>query len=152
MRRAALDNDANRGVLLVVAFALTSVVLIAVGSQLALDAKTGWSDVTLTIGTLIMAWLFANTVYALHYAHLFYSSDDGGKDSAGIEFPGGDATPSFSDFLYFAFTIGCTLAVSDTNVTSPHIRRVVTAHSVAGFIYNVGVFALTVNLLAGHSH
>lgn len=151
MRLAAADNDANRGILLIVAFALTSVVLVAVGSQLALSTKTSLSDIGLTIFTLIMAWVFANAVYSLHYAHLFYTSDDGGKDMAGIEFPGTGKHPEFADFVYFAFTIGCTLAVSDTNVTSPHIRKVVTAHSVAGFIYNVGVFALTVNLLAGKS-
>ncbi|WP_309661399.1 DUF1345 domain-containing protein [Sphingomonas sp.] len=151
MRLAAEENDANRGVLLIVAFALTSVVLVAVGSQLAMTTKTSLADISLTILTLIMAWVFANAVYSLHYAHLFYTSDDGGKDMAGIEFPGTGKHPEFADFVYFAFTIGCTLAVSDTNVTSPHIRKVVTAHSVAGFIYNVGVFALTVNLLAGRS-
>lgn len=151
MRRASIENDANRTILLIVAFALTCVVLVAVGSQLALDKKTTWVDVALTIITLIMAWVFANTVYALHYAHLFYTTDDGGDVRAGITFPGGAKNPEFADFVYFAFTIGCTLAVSDTEVTSPHTRKVVTAHSVAGFIYNVGVFALTVNLLAGKS-
>jgi len=151
MRVAATENDANRTILLIVASALTCVVLVAVGSQLALRTKTSWSDIALTIATLIMAWVFANAVYALHYAHLFYTSDDGGKDMAGIEFPGTSKHPEFADFVYFAFTIGCTLAVSDTNVTSPHIRKIVTAHSIAGFIYNVGVFALTVNLLAGRS-
>lgn len=150
MRRAAERNDANRVVLLIVAFALSSVVLVAVGSQMALDQKTTVVDIAMTIFTLIMAWIFANTVYALHYAHLFYTSDDGGTDMAGINFPE-TRLPGFADFVYFAFTIGCTLAVSDTEVTSPHIRKVVTAHAVAGFIYNVGVFALTVNLLAGRS-
>ena len=151
MRLAAEHNDANRGILLIVAFALTCVILVAVGSQLALSTKSSLADIGMTIFTLIMAWVFANAVYALHYAHLFYTSDDGGKDLQGIEFPGTGKHPEFADFVYFSFTIGCTLAVSDTNVTSPHIRKVVTAHSVAGFIYNVGVFALTVNLLAGRS-
>ena len=151
MRLAAASNDANRGILLILAFALTTVVLVAVGSQLARNSKTSWTDISMTIFTLIIAWVFANAVYALHYAHLFYTSDDGGKDMSGIEFPGTGKHPEFADFVYFAFTIGCTLAVSDTDVTSPHVRKVVTAHSVAGFIYNVGVFALTVNLLAGKS-
>jgi uncharacterized membrane protein len=151
MRETAQQNDANRGTLLVLAGALTGVVLVAVGSQMALDTKTTVLDVAITITTLLMAWVFANTVYALHYAHLFYTADDGGQALAGIEFPGDSTSPEFGDFVYFAFCIGCTLAVSDTNVTSSHIRKVVTGQSVAGFIYNVGVFALTVNLLAGKS-
>lgn len=154
MRAAAVANDANRAVLLFLSFALALVILVAVGSEMGGSGKTGPFDIALTIGTLLVAWFFGNTVYALHYAHLFYTADDGGKDRAGIEFPteqGKDRDPVFSDFVYFSFAIGASLAVSDTNVTSPHIRKVVTAHSIAAFIYNVGVFALTVNMLAGRS-
>jgi uncharacterized membrane protein len=149
MREIATNEDANRPILLILAFALVVVILVAVGSQLGDPAGRNGGDIALVIGTLLIAWIFANCVYALHYAHLFYTSDDGGVDRGGIDFPGAEPNPSFSDFLYFAFTIGCTLAVSDADVTSRHIRKVVTAHAVAGFIYNVGVFALTVNILAG---
>lgn len=150
MRRAAAENDANRITLLVIAFVLSVVVLVAVGSQLAMDKKTSALDVALTIFTLVMAWLFANMVYALHYAHLFYSRDDGGKDNAGVRFPG-TPLPDFPDFVYFSFTIGCSFAVSDAEVTSHHVRKIVIAHAVAAFFYSVGVLALMVNLLAGRS-
>ena len=151
MRKAAIENDANRTVLLLLAFALAIVILVAVGSQMASSTKTSGADIAVTITTLLMSWFFGNTVYALHYSHLFYTSDDGGKDQAGLEFPGGDNTPIFSDFVYFSFCLGAALSTADTNITSPHIRRVATAHSIVAFIYNVGVFALTVNLLAGKS-
>lgn len=150
MRRAAAENDANRAILLVIAFILSTVVLVAVASQMASEDKATALDIALAIGTLVMAWLFANMVYALHYAHLFYSRDDGGKDNAGVKFPG-TPLPDFPDFVYFAFTIGCSFAVSDTEVTSPHVRKVVTAHAVAAFLYSVGVLALMVNLLPGQS-
>jgi uncharacterized membrane protein len=152
MRAAAEANDANRWILLVLAFALTLVILVAVSSEMGSKEKTGTVEIFLTITTLILAWFFGNTVYALHYAHLFYTADDGGKDQEGIAFPrekGKDSSPTFPDFVYFSFTVGSALATSDCNVTSPHIRRVVTAHTIAAFIYNVGVFALTVNMLAG---
>jgi uncharacterized membrane protein len=154
MRKAAEANDANRAVLLFLAFALTVVILVAVGSEMGSQKKSGVFDIALTITTLLVAWFFANTVYALHYAHLFYTADDGGKDRAGLAFPsdkGKDRDPVFSDFVYFSFTVGSALATSDVNVTSLHIRKVVTAHTIAAFIYNVGVFALTVNMLAGRS-
>ncbi|MEO6433023.1 MAG: DUF1345 domain-containing protein [Sphingomicrobium sp.] len=154
MRKAALENDANRAVLLILAFALTVVILVAVGSEMGGKKTSGPFDIPITIGTLLLAWFFGNTVYALHYAHLFYSADGGKGDRAGICFPderGSERDPTFSDFVYLSFTIGSALAVSDTSITSPHIRKVVTAHSIAAFIYNVGVFALTVNMLAGKS-
>ena len=154
MRKAAEANDANRAVLLFLAFALTVVILVAVGSEMGSSNRSGPFDIALTIVTLLMAWFFGNTVYALHYAHLFYTADDGGSDRAGITFPSEgrkDRTPVFSDFVYFSFTIGSALSTSDAEVTSAHIRKVVTAHTIAAFIYNVGVFALTVNMLAGRS-
>ncbi|MDL2341102.1 MAG: DUF1345 domain-containing protein [Pseudomonadota bacterium] len=149
MRKIALENDANRAILLFLAFALGVVILVAVGSEMAGSKHSGPIDIAITIVTLLVAWFFGNTVYSLHYAHLYYSSDDGGRDRAGITFPGGDKTPTFSDFVYLAFTIGSALSVSDNTITSPHIRRVVTLHTIVAFIYNVGIFALTVNMLAG---
>ena len=149
MRNVAIENDANRGVLLILAFALTVAIFVAVGSQMASDTKTSGSDIAITIVTLLMSWFFGNTVYALHYSHLYYTADDGGKDQPGLEFSGGDKTPVFADFVYFSFCIGSALSTSDTNISSPYIRRVATGHGIAAFIYNVGVFALTVNLLAG---
>jgi len=154
MRKAAVANDANRAILLILAFALTIVILVAVGSEMASGKRSGLFDIALTISTLLIAWFFGNSVYALHYAHLFYTADDGGKDQAGLIFPldkGKDRDPIFSDFVYFSFTVGSALATSDVNVTSTHIRKVVTAHTIAAFIYNVGVFALTVNMLAGRN-
>jgi len=39
------------------------------------------------------------------------------------------------------------LQTSDVCITSPHIRRVVTLHCVAAFFFNLGVLALTINVL-----
>ena len=62
MRIAALENDGNRVVLLIIAFALSVVVLVAVGAQLAGERMTV-AETGLTILTLLIAWLFANMVY-----------------------------------------------------------------------------------------
>src|SRR5580765_819894 len=67
MRKAAKENDANRSILLFLALAL--VILVAVGSEMGSNAKAGPLDIALTIATLLVAWFFGNTVYALHYAH-----------------------------------------------------------------------------------
>ena len=52
-----------------------------------------------------------------------------------------------SDFAYFAFTLGVAVQTSDVQITSPHLRRLVTVHCVIGFFFNLGVLALTINVL-----
>lgn len=99
------------------------------------------------IGTLMLAWLFTNTVYALHYAHIYYSSRDGG-DQEGIDFPGGIA-PDYLDFVYFSFTLGMTFQTSDAQITGRAIRRIATLHSFAAFVFNLGVVAFAINALGG---
>jgi uncharacterized membrane protein len=145
MRRVAKDNDANRSLLLFTSFVLTLVILAAVIAELGQDELT-LIDKALVAASLVMVWLFANAVYSLHYAHLFYTSDDGGKDNAGLEFPECNE-PLMGDFVYFAYTLGVAVQTSDVQVTSPHIRKVVTAHCIIGFYFNLGVLALTINVL-----
>ena len=146
LRRVAARNDANRLTLLVVSFLLSVVILSAVISELAQRSQLAPLDKALVAVSLVLVWIFANAVYALHYAHLFYSPDDGGRDRGGLEFPR-TKEPLMADFVYFAFTLGVAVQTSDVVITSPHIRRVVTAHCVAGFFFNLGVLALTINVL-----
>ena len=96
MRKVAVTDSANGAILLFLAFALGIVILVAVGSEMATAKTTSALDVVITIATLLIAWFFGNTVYALHYSHLFYTADDGGKDQAGIKFPGPNSLPTFS--------------------------------------------------------
>ena len=100
------------------------------------------------LATLILCWLFGNFVYALHYAHMFYRQDEEGADCRGIEMPG-TAQPNYWDFVYFAFTLGMTFQTSDTSITSTRYRRVVIFHCFAGFVFNIGILAFTINVLGG---
>ena len=146
MRKVAEQNDANRMVMLVLSFLMTTVILSAVLAELGQKQALGPWDKALVTASLVLVWIFANAVYTLHYTHLFYTADDGGKDSAGLDFPK-TKEPLMSDFVYFAYTLGVALQTADVEVTSPHIRGVVTAHCVAGFFFNLGVLALTINVL-----
>lgn len=146
LRTRAASNDANRWVLLVVSFLLTLVILAGIAAQLSIHGGLPWTDKLLIAASLVIVWTFGNAVYTLHYAHLYYSRADGGKDSAGLVFPA-TGKPDFADFAYFAFTIGVALQTSDVEVTSPHIRRIVTVHSILAFFFNLGVLALTINVL-----
>ena len=148
MRRAARDNDANRPVLLILTAILSMVILVAVAGELAGERQLTTLDTLLVITTLALAWTFANMVYALHYAHLYYSGKDGGKDQAGLDFPGNRPEPDYWDFVYFSFTLGVALQTSDVCISSTGIRRVVTLHCVAAFVFNLGVLAMAINILA----
>ena len=145
MRRDALANDANRPVLLAITVAAMLVVLITIGIQIIDDGTTRAGVKETVIVTLLLGWLFANSVYTLHYAHLAYmiGTEEG---SAGLEFPG-TRHPVYSDFAYFAFTLGMTFQTSDVEISDRAIRNTVTWHSLAAFVFNIGVLAFTINVL-----
>jgi uncharacterized membrane protein len=147
MRKLARRNDANRVLLLVISGAVIAAILVAIAAEVTgRDQLDGWSK-ALVIGTLALAWLFSNTVYALHYAHIYYLPDNtGSRDRGGIDFPGkGD--PDYSDFVYFAFTLGMTFQTSDSAITNRSMRRVAILHCFAAFVFNIGVLAFTINVL-----
>lgn len=144
MRRHARENDANRALLLVITGAVMFAVLAAIAAELMGGARLSGPLSALVVGTLILAWLFSNSVYALHYAHLFYIEDEAG----GVEFPGAKQ-PNYEDFVYFAFTLGMTFQTSDVAISDRRIRRIVTWHCFAAFVFNLGVLAFTINVLGG---
>ena len=77
-------NDANRHVLLAITGIVMAVLLIAIAAE-AVGHNPQPFTKALIIATLALAWLFSNTVYALHYAHLVYMQPDVG--CVGLEFP-----------------------------------------------------------------
>lgn len=149
MRRAAKRNDANRALLLLISALVTAVIMVAVASELLQPGKPPAIDAALIIGSLAMSWLFSNSLYALHYAHIFYTRQDNGEDRGGIDFPD-TGEPDYYDFIYFAFCLGMTFQTSDTDMTSDQFRRISTAHCLAAFIFNIGVIAFTINTLGGN--
>jgi uncharacterized membrane protein len=147
MRRAAAENDANRLVLLILTLILSLVILVTVAGELVGPGHPTAPEKLLVVATLLLSWTGANMVYALHYAHLFYSSGKAGKDRGGLAFPGNRKEPDYGDFVYFAFTLGVALQTSDVAVTSPAIRRIVLLHCLEAFIFNMGVLALAISIL-----
>ena len=147
MRHRARDNDANRAALLAITIAVTLVVLIAVGSELIEKGAPKATAIVLIVATLALAWAFSNMVYALHYAHLFYSEIDGG-DAGGLDFPN-TKEPGYWDFVYFSFTLGMTFQTSDVEMTATGMRVTAIFQCLAAFVFNLGVLAFTINVLGG---
>ena len=145
MREASERNDANRAGLLALTGVTMIVILVAVASEL--KGQNDTVAIALVITTLVLAWLFSNTIYALHYAHLYYRQDDG-KDARGLKIPECDE-PDYWDFIYVSFCLGMTFQTSDVDITSRRMRLVVTGQCLAAFVFNLGVIAFTINVLGG---
>jgi uncharacterized membrane protein len=94
--------------------------------------------------TIACSWFLVHTVFALRYAHLYYTEPEGGIDfkSRGMEHP------DYLDFAYTAFTIGMTFQVSDTDVTRREMRRQVLRHALISFLFGAVILATTVNVIA----
>ena len=154
MRRRSQIEDESRYVVLALSAAAAVAILLAIASELhdirnQPPAATGLR-VTLAAVTILLAWFFMNTIFALHYAHFFYGDSDAaaGGEARGLAFPG-RAEPDYWDFLYFSFVIGMTFQVSDVQIENRHLRRIALAHGVLAFFFNVVVLALTINIIAG---
>jgi uncharacterized membrane protein len=97
----------------------------------------------IAIVAIAAGWLVIQTAYTLHYARLYYGREG---QPGGLDFPG--EPPHDSDFAYFAFSIGMTFQVSDVAVTTRELRKVVLAHSLVSFLYDLVVIALVINIVA----
>lgn len=133
------------------AAACASVVAVAMavdtGRTLHGPERLGYLAMSMT--ALAAAWLLLQTVFALHYARVFYARQDGEAEAArGLVFPGG-ADPDYLDFLYFSAVIGMTSQVSDVAVAGRRLRRLTLIHGVLSFGFNLAVLALAINVLAG---
>lgn len=155
MRAHARANDSGRLGMLMLSSLLMVVIVTAVVIELPHARHDSgpahmWA-MLLVLGSLVVAWVFSNLIYALHYAHMYYR----GSEEGGLNFPrphGSDAEPHcpvFWDFIYFSLTIGMAFATSDVELTRADIRRVAVVHGAAAFFYNLIVLAFTINVTAG---
>src|SRR5262249_54202412 len=143
-RAAAMDEGRIAILVLTAGAALASLAGIVIELIDKGTAREAW-HLMLAIATLALSWTLTHTIFALHYAHEFYTEKR--YADGGLAFPGKD-TPDYWDFMYFSLVIGMTSQVSDVAVTAKAIRRTVAAHGVVSFVFNAALLALTVNIAA----
>jgi uncharacterized membrane protein len=93
--------------------------------------------------TIALSWSVVHTVFALRYAHEYYTAPVGG-----IDFKSRTEAPDYRDFAYMAFTVGMTFQVSDTDVTAHKIRRTVLRHALLSYLFGAVILATAVNVIA----
>jgi uncharacterized membrane protein len=146
----AKDEDTPVGGIFLVVFI---VVLASVVSLfLALNGEQpDPAEVVLSLASVLLGWFTVQAVGAFHYAYEYYQAPEAsgtGKRQivGGLDFPG-EEEPDGTAFVYFSFTVGTSVATSDTKLTSNAMRRRVTVHLVFSHLYNTIILAAAVNVM-----
>jgi uncharacterized membrane protein len=156
IRAHAAIEDEQQSVLLVVGTAAACAALAAIVSELGpVKDMTGFNKaahIGLVTGTILTAWTFIHLLFTVHYAHEYYGDEDDDLTTPGVReglrFPG-DRNPTYPDFLYFSFVIGCASQTADVETVSSAMRRTTLAHGIISFFFNTVILALTINIGAG---
>jgi uncharacterized membrane protein len=97
------------------------------------------------------SWALIHTLFTFHYARLYYveeAKDKSGQERPPLVFPGHEM-PEYFDFAYVAFSIGTAFQISDVQVASPSMRRLVMIHGIMSFLFNTVILALAVGIFGG---
>lgn len=151
MAKHAAETDEGRGFLLLLSLAagIASVTSIWLELSSSHGGNAPWWQAPLVFVTVGLSWLFIHSSFASHYAHDYYGpADKGGGPRKGLLFPG-DEAPDFWDFWHFALVIGVANQTADVQIESKTIRRTVTVHGIAAFLFNTVILALAINVAAG---
>lgn len=159
IRYRAQTDDTNRLVVAILIVSAASASLFAILLLLKISKQLPPAEEALAVGlsviAVICAWLVVHTTFCVRYAHHYYSSlgqadtteVEGAASAGGLEFPN-LREPDYLDFAYFAFTIGIAAQVSDVQVTSRLMRRMVLVHSILAFLFNTVLVALSINIVS----
>jgi len=154
VRTAKLQDTGRTAIFFfVIAAAVASLfaVLFLLGSAKELHGRALSGHVLGAAGTVVCSWCLIHTIFALHYAYVYYQKCDADLDSEGgegLQFPG-DEPPNFLDFAYFSFVLGMTFQVSDVQITSSRIRALALVHGMLSFLFSTVILALAINVASG---
>lgn len=105
----------------------------------------GESFVLAAVAVLSVAasWALIQVDYMLRLAAAYYSDPAGGIDFNQPE------EPMYTDFAYVSFGLGVAYQVSDTNITSNRIRRLIIGQTLLAYLFGAVILATVINLVAG---
>ena len=152
LRRHADDSDLPTWIILGVVVVTVALSIFELFRALNGAGPPAIEGVFVGLVSVVLGWFTIHTMAALHYAFEYYGSSatnpgkgKSGPKVGGLLFPDGD-TPDGVAFLYFSSAIGTSTAVSDVEVTSNNMRKLVMLHSVFSFFFNTLIVAAMVNV------
>lgn len=141
LRRHAEADDEGSALILLLAVAAVAVSTTSLFLVLNRPSAS-LGEAMFALASAPLGWALMHMLVAYRYAHLYYAA----TPDCGLEFPHvSRPEPGVWDFLYVSFTIGMTAQVSDVQVTSLPMRKVVLLHGIGSFFYNTVILALAVN-------
>lgn len=147
-REVATHEDPSRGTADLVMTAASLAALGAVGVLVAGSSSGSGPGViveaALAIVSVALSWGVVHTLYTLRYASAYYAEPVGG-----IGFNTEDEEPCYVDFAYVAFTVGMTYQISDTDLESRDLRRLVLKHMFVSYVLGAVVLASAIQVVAG---
>ncbi|MGC4061402.1 MAG: DUF1345 domain-containing protein [Aquabacterium sp.] len=148
IRRRAPQQDEGAAVILTLVVIASLASLGAIVAELS-NAKdfagsAKLAHIGLAVVTIIGSWAFTQMMFALHYAHDYYSAVSRGQPG-GLIFPETN-DPDYIDFLYFSAVIGTSGQTADVSMSSQAMRRVGLVHCVLAFMFNTSLIALMINV------
>lgn len=148
IKQRAHSEYEKKFMMLLLICASSVVSIVAIVHEMRISAQmTGWLSMFhlgVTLGTLVIAWLFIHTLFALYYAHGYYDANN--NDHYPLDFPY-ENRPDYWDFMYFSLGIGATSQTSDIAFTSRKLRRMGMFHGVLSFFFNTAVLALMIEMM-----
>lgn len=94
--------------------------------------------------SLLLAWSLLQVGFARLYADTWHK----GEGEPGLDFPKMEE-PGLVEFTYYAFAVGTAFQTPDADVTTSHMRLVVTVHSTISYLYSTVLLAFVVAMIAG---
>src|ERR1700729_3109370 len=138
------DSSAPAAEFLLIGAGHAALVAVAFALVKAGQAVGGTKAYLIAVGLLsvMLSWALIHTVFMLRYARAYYAEPAGG-----IEF-NEEEPPNYVDFAYYAFTIGMTFQVADTNITLRSIRRTTLHHALLSYLFGSVLLGVVINVVA----
>ena len=101
---------------------------------------------------VMLCWLQLQLSFATYYAKIFYRGnqisqmDDEEQGPQELIFPGDDE-PVFTDFLYVANAVALTFAMSDVNIESSRMRKIVMIQALSSFLFYTLILSVVAYLI-----
>lgn len=127
------------------AFASLAAIILELTTLKGLSADQRLLHYLFTGITVFGSWSLIAVLFAVHYAHLFYTTD---HDKPSLMFSNNEPNPDYWDFLYLAFTIAVAAQTSDVMIMTRTMRKTVLAQSILSFLFNVIIVGLSINIVA----
>jgi uncharacterized membrane protein len=146
VRGIASQEDASSAGLMLLMCGAAVLSLAAIMVELAQGHDSGETRLfvySITVLTVSGSWFLIGALYTFHYAHLYYSA---AANRLPLGFPDALKSPSYVDFMYFAFTIAVAVQTSDVSVRTTAMRGTVLVQSVLSFFFNLAVLGLLINI------